>query len=110
MRTISRDGWTAADYESEQILHQLGHRDAAARVTRARRARPLRRAWRTLRARLHRPATVAETPEPVIDWTAARAAADAVNRGDTAEADRIVQATADPRSTAFAAFRFVGVK
>ncbi|MFI8326378.1 hypothetical protein [Streptomyces sp. NPDC085529] len=109
MRTIRRDGWTAADYDSEQILHQLGHRDAAARVTRARHARPLRRAWRTLRARLHRPAP-AETPAPSIDWAAARAAADAVNRGDTATADRIVQATADPRGTAFAAFRFIGVK
>ncbi|MFE5797786.1 hypothetical protein ACFQ8C_35120 [Streptomyces sp. NPDC056503] len=109
MRTIRRDGWTAADYDSEQILHQLGHRDAAARVTRARRARPLRRAWRTLRARLRRPA-LAETLAPGIDWVAARAAADAVNRGDTDEADRIVQATADPRGTAFAAFRFVGVK
>ncbi|MGW5003141.1 hypothetical protein ACWEP8_36425 [Streptomyces hydrogenans] len=109
MRTISRDGWTAADYESEQILHQLGHRDAAARVTRARRARPLRRAWRTLRTRFHRPAP-AETPAPGIDWDAARAAADAVNRGDTAAADRIVQATADPRGTAFAAFRFIGVE
>ncbi|MEU9298492.1 hypothetical protein [Streptomyces sp. NPDC048266] len=111
MRTIRHDGWTAADYDSEQILHQLGHRDAAARVTRARRRRPLRRAWRTLRARLHRPAP-AELPAASagIDWDAARAAADAVNRGDTAEADRIVQATADPRGTAFAAFRFVGVK
>ncbi|MFJ3637568.1 hypothetical protein [Streptomyces sp. NPDC090112] len=109
MRTIRRDGWTAADYDSEQILHELGHRDAAARVNRARRRRPLRRAWRTLRARLHRPAA-AETPEPVIDWVAARAAADAVNRGDTGEADRIVQATADPRGTAFAAFRFIGVE
>ncbi|MFC9261358.1 hypothetical protein ACFT25_16270 [Streptomyces hydrogenans] len=97
MRTIRRDDWTAADYDSEQILHQLGHRDAAARVTRARRARPLRR-----------PAP-AETPAPGIDWAAARAAADAVNRGDTATADRIVQATADPRSTAFAAFRFIDV-
>ncbi|WP_158076962.1 hypothetical protein [Streptomyces sp. CB02009] len=50
MRTICRDGWTAADYDSEQILHQLGHRDAAVLVTRARRWHPLRRAWRTLRA------------------------------------------------------------
>ncbi|MEU9858632.1 hypothetical protein [Streptomyces sp. NPDC047974] len=107
MRTIRRDGWTAADYDSEQILHQLGHRDAAAQVTRARRRRPLRRAWRTLRARLHRPADV--TPAAGIDWDAARAAADAVNRGDTGEADRIVQATADPRGTAFAAFRFIDV-
>ncbi|MFB8040319.1 hypothetical protein ACFC8F_03335 [Streptomyces hydrogenans] len=110
MRTIRRDGWTAADYESEQILHQLGHRDAAARVTRARRRRPLRRAWRTLRAQLHRPAVTATPTAPAgIDWVAARAAADAVNRGDTATADRIVQATADPRTTAFAAFRFIDV-
>ncbi|MFF6888670.1 hypothetical protein ACFY9F_36465 [Streptomyces sp. NPDC012421] len=108
MRTIRRDGWTAADYDSEQILHELGHRDAATRVNRARRRRPLRRAWRTLRARLSRPA-VAETPEPVIDWAAARAAADAVNRGDGDEADRIIQATVDPRTTAFAAFRFIDV-
>ncbi|GHG19777.1 hypothetical protein [Streptomyces hydrogenans] len=111
MRTIRRDGWTAADYDSEQILHQLGHRDAATRVTRARRARPLRRAWRTLRAQLHRPAAT-EAPTTAsadIDWVAARAAADAVNRGDTATADRIVQATADPRGTAFAAFRFIDV-
>lgn len=106
MRTIRRDGWTAADYDSEQILRQLGHRDAAARVTRARRPRPLRRAWRTLRARLHRPAPQAAVD---IDWDAARAAADAVNRGDGDEADRIVQATADPRATAFAAFRFIDV-
>ncbi|MFD9245357.1 hypothetical protein ACFV0D_26175 [Streptomyces sp. NPDC059556] len=109
MRTIRRDGWTAADYDSEQILHELGHRDAAARVTRARRRRPLRRAWRTLRARLHRSAATA-TPAACIDWDAARAAADAVNRGDTDEAHRIVQATPDPRTTAFAAFRFIGVE
>ncbi|MGA5498711.1 hypothetical protein ACPCSP_30625 [Streptomyces cinereoruber] len=108
MRTIRRDGWTAADYDSQQILHELGHRDAAARVTRARRPRPLRRAWRTLRTRLHRPAATA-TPAPVIDWAAARAAADAVNRGDTDTAGRIVQATADPRGTAFAAFRSIDV-
>ncbi|MET8751333.1 hypothetical protein ABZW32_14725 [Streptomyces sp. NPDC004667] len=109
MRTIRRDGWTAADYDSEQILHELGHRDAAARVNRARRRRPLRRAWRTLRARLHRPAATA-TQAPSVDWAAARAAADAVNRGDTDEAHRIVQATPDPRTTAFAAFRFIGVE
>ncbi|WP_435191308.1 hypothetical protein [Streptomyces sp. bgisy126] len=107
MRTIRRDGWTAADYDSQQILHELGHRDAAARVTRARRPRPVRRAWRTLRTRLHRPA--AETPAPVIDWAAARAAAEAVNRGDGEAADRIVQATADPRGTDFAAFRSIDV-
>ncbi|MFJ2060299.1 hypothetical protein ACIOMM_30780 [Streptomyces sp. NPDC087908] len=39
-----------------------------------------------------------------IDWVAARAAADAINRGDTEAADRIIQASADPRTTAFAAF------
>ncbi|MGI5451480.1 hypothetical protein ACQEVM_38110 [Streptomyces sp. CA-243310] len=109
MRTIRRDGWTAADYDSQQILHELGHRDATARVNRARRRRPLRRAWRTLRARFHRPATTV-TLAAGIDWAAARAAADAVNRGDTGEADRIVQATVDPRGTAFAAFRFIGVE
>ncbi|MGI5485100.1 hypothetical protein [Streptomyces lavendofoliae] len=107
MRTIRRDGWTAADYDSEQILNELGHRDAAARVNRARRRHPIRRAWRTLRTRLHR--SVPETT-PCIDWGAARAAADAVNRGDVDAADRIVQATADPRTTAFAAFRFIGVE
>ncbi|MFE5597445.1 hypothetical protein, partial [Streptomyces sp. NPDC056549] len=53
MRTICRNGWTAADYDSEQILHELGHRDAAARVSRARR-RSARWAWRWLRARFHR--------------------------------------------------------
>ncbi|WP_331725524.1 hypothetical protein OG596_38315 (plasmid) [Streptomyces sp. NBC_01102] len=107
MRTTRRDGWTAADYDSQQILHELGHRDAAARVTRARRRHPVRRAWRTLRTRLRRRAPETTT---CIDWDAARAAADAVNRGDVDAADRIVQATADPRGTAFAAFRFVGVK
>ncbi|WP_435271302.1 hypothetical protein [Streptomyces sp. 1222.5] len=107
MRTIRRDGWTAADYDSEQILNELGHRDAAARVNRARRRHPVRRAWRTLRTRLHRRAP--ETT-PCIDWDAARAAADAVNRGDVDAADRIVQATGDPRGTAFAAFRFIGVE
>ncbi|MFE5514136.1 hypothetical protein ACFQ9J_26745 [Streptomyces sp. NPDC056529] len=40
MRTIRRDDWTAADYDSQQILHELGHRDAAARVDRARRPDP----------------------------------------------------------------------
>ncbi|MFJ4343140.1 hypothetical protein [Streptomyces sp. NPDC088915] len=108
MRTTRRDGWTAADYDSQQILHELGHRDATARVTRARRPRPVRRVWRALRTRLHRPAA-AETPAPVIDWASARAAADAVNRGDGEAAGRIIQATADPSMTAFAAFRFIDV-
>lgn len=109
MRTIRRDGWTAADYDSEQILNELGHRDAATRVNRARRRHSVRRAWRTLRTRLHRPA-VTTTPAACIDWDAARAAADAVNRGDVDAAHRIVQATPDPRGTAFAAFRFIGVE
>ncbi|MGZ2360952.1 hypothetical protein LRE75_30460 [Streptomyces sp. 372A] len=103
MRTTRRDGWTAADYDSQQILHELGHRDAAARVTRARRPHPVRRAWRTLRTRLHRPAP----NTPCIDCDAARAAADAVHRGDGAAADRIVMATTDPHSTAFATFRLL---
>ncbi|GAB1340849.1 hypothetical protein ACE1SV_74390 [Streptomyces sp. E-15] len=107
MRTIRRDGWTAADYDSEQILHELGHRDAAARVNRARRRHPVRRAWHTLRTRLRRSAPQTTT---CTDWDAARAAADAVNRGDVDTADRIVQATTDPRGTAFAAFRFIGAK
>ncbi|MEQ4611514.1 hypothetical protein ABMX48_36890 [Streptomyces cavourensis] len=107
MRTIRRDGWTAADYDSQQILLELGHRDATTRVKRARRARPLRRAWRTLRARL--PLSVTATPTGGIDWAAARAAADALNRGDGEAAGRIVQATADPHTTAFAAFRFIDV-
>ncbi|MFG2569186.1 hypothetical protein ACGFR6_27635 [Streptomyces sp. NPDC048567] len=105
MRITRRDGWTAADYESQQILHELGHRDAAARVTRARRRHPVRRAWRTLRNRLHRPAMT-----PFVDWVAARAAADAVHRGDGDEADRIVMATTDPHSTSFAAFRLLNTK
>ncbi|HEY9327060.1 MAG TPA: hypothetical protein VIS09_02275 [Streptomyces sp.] len=107
MRTTRRDGWTAADYDSQQILHELGHHDAAARVNRARRRHPVRRAWRMLRTRLHSRAPEMTT---CIDWDAARAAADAVTRGDVDAADRIVQATADPRGTAFAAFRFIGVK
>lgn len=52
------------------------------------------------------------TPEPIdlanpVDWDAAKAAADAVNRGDADGAQRIVDATAHPRHTAFAAFRFI---
>ncbi|MFI0900517.1 hypothetical protein [Streptomyces sp. NPDC020983] len=54
-------------------------------------------------------------PEPIkpidlsnpIDWDAARRVADAVNRGDLDEADRICEATGYPRETAFAAFRFI---
>ena len=42
-----------------------------------------------------------------VDWDAARRAAAAVNRGDVDEADRICQATAHPRHTALAAFRFI---
>ncbi|MFE7574678.1 hypothetical protein ACFU5Z_08070 [Streptomyces sp. NPDC057521] len=106
MRTTRRDGWTAADYDSQQILHELGPRDVAARVTRARRRHPVRRAWRTLRTWVHRPARNA----PFVDWVAARAAADAVHRGDGDEADRIVMATTDPHSTSFAAFRLLNTE
>lgn len=42
-----------------------------------------------------------------VDWDAAKRAAAAVNRGDKDEADRICQATAHPRHTAFAPFRFI---
>ncbi|WP_381805508.1 hypothetical protein [Streptomyces niveus] len=45
----SRRSWTAADYESQEILHQLGCRDAVARVSRARRGHPLLRAVRAAR-------------------------------------------------------------
>lgn len=51
-------------------------------------------------------------PQPInlddpVDWDAARRAAEAVNRGDVDEADRICQATSNRRHTAFAAFRFI---
>lgn len=46
-------------------------------------------------------------PSQPIDWDAAKAAAEAVNRGDLKEADRICAKTANPRHTAFAAFRFI---
>ncbi|WP_411575191.1 hypothetical protein [Streptomyces fradiae] len=98
----SRRRWTAADYDSEQILLEAGHRDAAARVTRARRAHPVRHTLRTLR-----PQPKPKPQRPVIDWDAARRAADAVNRGDLDEATRIVDATENPRDTAFAAFWFI---
>ena len=42
-----------------------------------------------------------------VDWDAAKRAADAVNRGDIDEADRICAATSNPHQTAFAAFRFI---
>lgn len=45
-RRDPRRKWTNADYESEQILAMLGHRDAVARVNRARSGRPVRRAMR----------------------------------------------------------------
>jgi hypothetical protein len=50
-------------------------------------------------------------PEPTtqVDMDVARRAAEAVNRGDADEADRIVNATSDPQAHAFAAFRFIDV-
>ncbi|WP_228978440.1 hypothetical protein [Streptomyces sp. DH12] len=98
MNARSGRGWTAADYDSQQVLLEAGCRDAAARVARARRAHPLRHTLRTLR------------PQPrsrrqVIDWDAARRAAAAVARGDFDEATRIADATTDPRATAVAACR-----
>jgi hypothetical protein len=49
-------------------------------------------------------------PEPTVDDSVARRAADAVNRGDVDEADRIVNATSNPRAHAFAAFRYIGLE
>lgn len=64
-----------------------------------------------LRSLLCRKPTAREV-EPIdldnpVDWDAAKRAAAAVNRGDVDEADRICAATAHPRHTAFAAFRFI---
>lgn len=42
-----------------------------------------------------------------VDWDAARRAAECVNRGDVKGANRICEKTANPRHTAFAAFRFI---
>lgn len=42
-----------------------------------------------------------------VDLDAAKRAADAVNRGDVDAASRICEATANPRGTAFAAFRYI---
>ncbi|MFJ7895928.1 hypothetical protein [Streptomyces anthocyanicus] len=47
---------------------------------------------------------------PAVDLDVARRAAAAVNRGDTDEADRIVNATADPQAHAYEAFRFIDVE
>ncbi|MDX3025343.1 hypothetical protein [Streptomyces acidiscabies] len=41
-----RQDWTAADFDSYTVLAELGAPRPAARVTRARRGRPLRRAFR----------------------------------------------------------------
>ncbi|MEU2181057.1 hypothetical protein [Streptomyces thermolilacinus] len=98
MNARSRRGWTAADYDSQQVLLEAGHRDAATRVARARRAHPIRHALRTLR-------TPSKPRRGVVDWDAARRAAAAVARGDFDEASRIADATTDPRATAVAACR-----
>ncbi|WP_454323336.1 hypothetical protein [Streptomyces ambofaciens] len=50
------------------------------------------------------------TPTVAVDLGVARRAAEAVNRGDVDEADRIVNATTDPQAHAFAAFRFIDVE
>ncbi|WP_435059530.1 hypothetical protein [Streptomyces sp. bgisy060] len=44
-RGVGRD-WTAADFDSYAVLAELGTPHPAARVCRARRGRPLRRAFR----------------------------------------------------------------
>jgi hypothetical protein len=43
-----RPDWTAADYDSYEVLAAAGVRRAAARVTRARSPRPVRRAVRAV--------------------------------------------------------------
>ncbi|MFD4178167.1 hypothetical protein [Streptomyces anulatus] len=53
-----RDDWTGADYDSYTVLAEIGTARPAARVTHARRGRPLRRA---IRAAL-RLVTVHSTP------------------------------------------------
>ncbi|MFJ3164225.1 hypothetical protein [Streptomyces kanasensis] len=102
MNARSRRGWTAADYDSQQVLLEAGRRDAATRVARARRAHPLRHALRTL-GTLPKPKS--QPRRGAVDWDAARRAAAAVARGDFDEASRIADATADPRATAVAACR-----
>ncbi|MGW1226619.1 hypothetical protein [Streptomyces sp. NPDC002530] len=42
-----RSDWTGADYDSYTVLAELGAARPAARVTRARRGRPMRRAFRS---------------------------------------------------------------
>ena len=49
-------------------------------------------------------------PTAAVDLDVARRAAEAVNRGDVDEADRIVNATSNPQAHAFAAFRFIDVE
>ena len=49
-------------------------------------------------------------PATTVDPDVARRAGEAVNRGDLDEADRIVQATSDPKAHAFAAFQFIHVE
>ncbi|MFJ9671373.1 hypothetical protein ACIRP5_11365 [Streptomyces sp. NPDC101221] len=50
------------------------------------------------------------TPAATVDLDVARRAAEAVNRGDVDEADRIVNATSNPQAHAFEAFRFIDVE
>ncbi|MFD5566628.1 hypothetical protein [Streptomyces cadmiisoli] len=47
------------------------------------------------------------TETTTVDMDVARRAGEAINRGDTDEANRLVEATDDPRAHAFAAFRFI---
>ncbi|MYS77330.1 hypothetical protein GTY88_43950 [Streptomyces sp. SID5926] len=54
-----------------------------------------------------RPKTTATV---AVDLDVARRAAEAVNRGDVDEANRIVNATTDPQAHAFEAFRFIEVE
>ncbi|WP_416477004.1 hypothetical protein [Streptomyces sp. LKA04] len=49
-------------------------------------------------------------PAATVDLDVARRAADAVNRGDVDEANRIVNATSDPQAHAYEAFRLIDLE
>ncbi|MYX18436.1 hypothetical protein GTY67_34370 [Streptomyces sp. SID8374] len=63
-----RDDWTGADFDSYTVLTELGATRPAALVTRARRGRPLRRAFRAAL----RTVTVTVHSTPRIPATAGR--------------------------------------
>ncbi|MBD2829938.1 hypothetical protein ID875_21490 [Streptomyces globisporus] len=87
-----QDDWTAADFDSYTVLAELGVTRPAARVTRARRSRPLRRAVRAAlrtitphptpepgrRRKEAHPMTAAPEEKPAISWAEQSAKADAI--------------------------------